>query len=77
MAKKEKEESKYKIINMRQLAKAADMDYQKLYFNLTARYDSITDREKTELCNALYKELRCLSDFLEIDIILKRSKRSK
>jgi hypothetical protein len=72
MAKKKKEASPYKIISLRQLAKSADMDYQKLYFNLTGRYASMTDTDRTVLCNTLYDELEQLSNFLRVDIIIKR-----
>lgn len=70
----------HSIINLRRLAEAAGVDYYKLYHNITGRYSNENGKalganERIELTNALHSELSKLSDFLDIDIIVRRRAR--
>lgn len=69
-----KEENPYKIISVRKLSESSGINYSKIYANMINRYENntLTDMEKTKLCNALYAELEALSTFLGVKIILKR-----
>lgn len=76
MAKKKKVNNKntqdFKIISIRKLAETSKIPYTKIYNCLRGKYNSMTDAEKTQLCNALYFELEPFGNFLGIDIILRR-----
>lgn len=53
----------YKIISLRKLSDAADIDYNKLWNFLSGRYKTLTANEKVALCNAAYNEM---SKFFEV-----------
>lgn len=69
-----KEENQYKIISLRTLSKASGIGYSKIYANLIKRYENntLTESEKTKLCNALYKELEPFSEFLGVKFVMQR-----
>ena len=72
MTTKAKKTADYKIISLRRLAAAANIDYMKLYFNLAGRYDSLSIQEKTQLSNAAIDELVPFFETLGFDIKIKR-----
>jgi hypothetical protein len=64
----------YKIISMRELSRVSGIGYSKIYANIIGRYEesTLTESEKTRLCNALYDELGDWAKLLDAKIIMKR-----
>lgn len=69
-----KEKSK-KIISMRELARVSSIKYSKIYANSIGRYEqsTLTEAEKTRLCNALYEGLDAWGELLGVKFNMKRA----
>lgn len=63
-----------KIISLVKLAKSSNIDYMKLYYNISGRYNSLDFNDKTAICNALQSEIKPLFEFLGFNIKLTRIK---
>jgi hypothetical protein len=65
----------YKIISMRELSRVSGIGYSKIYANIIGRYETstLTESEKTKLCNAIFEELGDWAALLDAKIIMKRA----
>lgn len=64
-----------KIISMRELARVSSIKYSKIYANSVGRYEqsTLTEPEKTRMCNALYEGLEAWSELLGVKFNMKRA----
>jgi cupin superfamily acireductone dioxygenase involved in methionine salvage len=71
MATKKGETKKTSVISMRALAEAAGVNYDKLFKNLSGKYNSLTQEEKIQLMNAFHDEVNAITPKLGflIDVI--------